>query len=43
MNDYIKIEVWDENNEAGASDNLIGCIPIRYSRILEGMYKDPFW
>ncbi len=43
MDDYMKIEVWDENNEVGATDNLLGCIPIRYSRILDGDYTDPFW
>jgi hypothetical protein len=39
----MKIEIWDENNEVGASDNLIGCIPVRFSRIMQKVYDEPFW
>jgi len=43
MDDMIKIEIWDENKELGKSDFLIGCIPIRISRIMEKGYDEPFW
>ena len=43
MDDYLKIEIWDENNEVGATDTLIGTIPIRFSRIMSGAYDEPFW
>jgi len=43
MDDMIRIEIWDENKQFGESDYLIGCIPIRVSRIISGGYDEPFW
>lgn len=43
IDDYIKLEIWDQNNEIGATDAIIGSIPIKLSNVLAGIYDIPFW
>ena len=43
LDEYIKLEIWDENKEVGAHDAIIGSIPIKLSRVLDGIYDNPFW
>ena len=43
IDDYILLQIWDENNEIGATDAIIGSIPIKLSRVMEGIYDNPFW
>lgn len=43
IDEYLKLEIWDENKEIGATDSIIGSIPIKLSRVLEGIYDEPFW
>lgn len=34
IDEYIKLEIWDQNNELGATDAIIGSIPIKLSNVL---------